>query len=70
MGHGLPCNKVEVFQAGTNLAVGLGSALVLKIYPSLLRQHFIAERLTLPLLSHRVDVPTREIVAFDGNEWS
>jgi hygromycin-B 7''-O-kinase len=69
-GHGLPSDEIEVFQAGTNLVVGLGSGFVLKVYPPFLRRQFIAERLTLPLLTRRVDVPTPEIVAVgERDDW-
>ncbi len=69
-GHGLPYDEIEVFEAGTNLVIGFGSRFVLKIYPPFLRRQFTAERLTLPLLTHCVDVPTPEIVAVgERDEW-
>jgi hygromycin-B 7''-O-kinase len=62
-GHGLLCEDIEVFETGTNLVVGVGRGLVLKIYPPFLRRQFTVERITLPLLTGHVDVPTPEIVA-------
>ena len=62
-GHGLPCAEIEVFDTGTNLVVGLGPGLVLKIYPPFLRRQFTVERITLPLLAGHVEAPTPEIVA-------
>ena len=68
--HRLACDEIEAFQTGTNLVVGLGSGFVLKIYPPFLRRQFTAERLTLPLLTHRVDVPTPKIVAVgERDDW-
>jgi hygromycin-B 7''-O-kinase len=69
-GHGLPCDEIEVFETGTNLVVGIGLGLVLKIYPPFLRRQFTVERITLPLLTQRVEVPTPEIVAVgERDEW-
>jgi hygromycin-B 7''-O-kinase len=62
-GHGIPCDEIEVFETGTNLVVGFGPGLVLKIYPPFLRRQFTVERITLPLLAGHVEVPTPEIVA-------
>jgi hygromycin-B 7''-O-kinase len=68
--HELPFDDIEVFEAGTNLVVGLGSRFVLKIFPPFLRRQFTAEGLTLPLLTHRVDVSIPEIVAVgERDEW-
>jgi hygromycin-B 7''-O-kinase len=61
--HGLPCDDIEVFETGTNLVLGVGRGLVLKIYPPFLRRQFTVERITLPLLTGRVEAPTPEIVA-------
>jgi hygromycin-B 7''-O-kinase len=59
----LPCEEIEVFEKGTNLVVGLGHDLVLKIYPPFLRRQFTVEGITLPLLAGHVEVFTPEIVA-------
>jgi hygromycin-B 7''-O-kinase len=67
-GRRLPCDEIEVFETGTNLVVGLGPELVLKIYPPFLRRQFTVERITLPLLTQRVDVLTPEIVAVGERE--
>jgi hygromycin-B 7''-O-kinase len=62
-GHGIPCDEIEVFETGTNLVVGFGPGLVLKIYPPFLRRQFTVERITLPLLAGHVEASTPEIVA-------
>jgi hygromycin-B 7''-O-kinase len=67
-GHKLRNDEIEVFETGTNLVVGLGSNLVLKIYPPFLRRQFTVERITLPLLTQRVEVSTPEIVAVGERE--
>jgi hygromycin-B 7''-O-kinase len=62
-GHGLPCDEFEAFETGTNLVIGVGRELVLKIYPPFLRRQFTVERITLALLTRRLEGPTPEIVA-------
>ena len=61
--HGLPSSDPHVFVGGTNLVVGLGDGLVLKIFPPLLRHQFEAERLSLALLQDRLSVEVPRIVA-------
>ena len=61
--HGLPVTDPHVFAGGTNLVVGLGDEIVLKIFPPLLRHQFEAERLSLGLLQDRLSVDVPRIVA-------
>ena len=61
--HGLDVGAPQVFVTGTNLVVGLGDGLILKIFPPLLRAQFISERGSLTQLAGRLQVPIPEIVA-------
>ncbi|MCX7361510.1 MAG: aminoglycoside 3'-phosphotransferase/choline kinase family protein [Alphaproteobacteria bacterium] len=61
--HGLPSADPHVFAGGTNLVVGLGGEIVLKIFPPLLRHQFDAERLSLRLLQGQLSVEVPRIVA-------
>jgi len=63
--HGLPHAAPHVFSTGTNLVVGFGHELVLKIFPPILRDQFISERVSLAQLRGRLGVPIPEIV-FEG----
>ena len=66
----MPCDEIEAFETGTNLVVGLGRSLVLKIYPPFLRRQFTVERMTLPFSARRLEVSTPEIVAVgEQDEW-
>jgi len=68
----LPTGDVEVFGTGTNIVLGLGSSLILKIFPPLLRAQFLAERASLHQLSNRLPLPVPELVAEgerDGWPW-
>jgi hygromycin-B 7''-O-kinase len=60
--HGLPADDPHIFATGTNLVLGLGPDLVLKIFPPALRSQFISERAALKQLRVRLDIPTPEIV--------
>jgi hygromycin-B 7''-O-kinase len=60
--HGLPVADPHLFTTGTNLVVGLGRDLILKIFPPMLRGQFLAERLSLRLLQARLSIPIPEIV--------
>ena len=60
-GHGLPQADPHPFLTGTNLVLGL-DALVLKIFPPLLRAQFVSERASLAQLCGRVSIPIPEIV--------
>jgi len=63
--HGLPVADPHLFATGTNLVVGLGRDLILKIFPPMLRNQFLSERLSLRLLQGRLSIPIPEIVV-DG----
>ncbi|TCU60124.1 hygromycin-B 7''-O-kinase [Bradyrhizobium sp. R2.2-H] len=62
-GHGLDVGAPLVFATGTNLVVGLGDNLILKIFPLLLRAQFVSERASLSQLAGRLHLPIPEIVA-------
>ncbi|WP_198964122.1 aminoglycoside 3'-phosphotransferase/choline kinase family protein [Bradyrhizobium sp. Y36] len=62
-GHGLDTSAAQVFATGTNLVVGLGDKLILKIFPPLLRAQFVSERGSLMQLKDHLDLPIPEIVA-------
>jgi hygromycin-B 7''-O-kinase len=69
---GLPTDDVSVFGTGTNLVIGLGPTLILKIFPPLLRRQFLAERASLEVLANRLPLPVPERVADgerDGWPW-
>ncbi|MEY9180191.1 hygromycin-B 7''-O-kinase [Bradyrhizobium sp. USDA 326] len=61
--HGLDAGAPHVFATGTNLVVGLGETLILKIFPPLLRAQFVSERGSLSQLAGRLHLPIPEIVA-------
>ena len=61
--HGLETSSPHVFATGTNLVVGLGDKLILKIFPPLLRAQFVSERNSLTQLKGHLDLPIPEIVA-------
>src|SRR6266496_2058726 len=63
--HELSLTAPHVFATGTNLVVGLGDRLILKIFPPMLRPKFVSERATLAQLNGRLRVPIPEIV-FEG----
>jgi hygromycin-B 7''-O-kinase len=60
--HGLPYGDPQLFSTGTNLVVALDDRLILKIFPPLLRDQFISERLSLSQLRGRLRLPIPEIV--------
>ncbi|MBR0991331.1 aminoglycoside 3'-phosphotransferase/choline kinase family protein [Bradyrhizobium japonicum] len=62
-GHGLDTSAPHVFETGTNLVVGLGDKVILKIFPPLLRAQFVSERGSLAQLKGHLDLPIPEIVA-------
>lgn len=62
-GHGLDVSAPHVFATGTNLVVGLGERLILKIFPPLLRAQFVSEHDSLRQLNGRLHLPIPEIVA-------
>ncbi|MGY4511094.1 aminoglycoside phosphotransferase family protein [Bradyrhizobium sp. USDA 3650] len=61
--HDLDVSAPHVFATGTNLVVGLGDRLILKIFPPLLRAQFVSERGSLTQLAGRLHLPIPEIVA-------
>ncbi|MDH2357051.1 aminoglycoside 3'-phosphotransferase/choline kinase family protein [Bradyrhizobium sp. SSUT112] len=61
--RGLDASSPHVFSTGTNLVVGLGEKLILKIFPPLLRAQFVSERGSLRQLAGRLHLPIPEIVA-------
>lgn len=63
--HGLPTADPHVFATGTNLVIGLGSEVILKIFPPIYRRQFFSERTSLTLLRGRLGLPIPEIV-FEG----
>jgi hygromycin-B 7''-O-kinase len=60
--HGLPAGNPHLFTTGTNLVVGLGRDLILKLFPPMLRSQFLSERMSLGLLQGRLSVPIPQIV--------
>jgi hygromycin-B 7''-O-kinase len=60
--HGLPDADPQLFSTGTNLVVGLGAGLILKVFPPMLRDKFLSERASLSQLRGRIRVPVPEIV--------
>ena len=61
--HGLAEAAPQAFSTGTNLVVGLGDELILKLFPPMLRDQFVSERLSLAQLRGRLRIPIPEIVA-------
>ncbi len=61
--HGLARAAPQAFSTGTNLVVGLGDELILKLFPPMWRDQFVSERLSLAQLRGRLTVPIPEIVA-------
>ena len=61
--HGVDVASPYVFSTGTNLVVGIGDRLILKIFPPLLRAQFISERGSLMQLAGRLHLPIPAIVA-------
>jgi hygromycin-B 7''-O-kinase len=61
--HGLDVSAPHVFATGTNLVVGFGDHLILKIFPPLLRVQFVSEHGSLTQLAGRLHLPIPEIVA-------
>ncbi|WP_049819942.1 aminoglycoside phosphotransferase family protein [Bradyrhizobium japonicum] len=61
--HGLDTSAPHVFATGTNLVIGLGDKLILKIFPPLLHAQFVSERGSLTQLKGHLDLPIPEIVA-------
>src|SRR5260370_27363411 len=69
--HGLPHADAQMFPTGTNLVVALDDALVLKVFPPLLRHQFMSERTSLSQLRGRIGGPFPEIVFGGGrDQWA
>jgi len=60
--HGLAFATAHLFSAGTNLVVGLGDHLILKIFPPMHRGQFISEQTALTQLGGKLAVSIPEIV--------
>jgi len=68
--HGLPHGDPHLFLTGTNLVVALDDRLVLKIFPPLLRDQFVSERLSLSQIHGRLRVPIPDIVVEgERDQW-
>src|SRR3954453_23321675 len=63
LSRGLDASAPHVFATGTNLVVGLGDHLTLKIFPPLLRAQFVSEHGSLTQLAGRLHLPIPDIVA-------
>jgi hygromycin-B 7''-O-kinase len=64
-GHGLKTASLHVSTTGTNLVIGLGDELILKIFPPMLRGQYVSERGSLAQLRGRLSIPIPEVL-FDG----
>lgn len=64
-GHGLKTAAPHVFTTGTNLVVGLGDELILKIFPPIFHDKFVSERASLAQLHGRLSVPIPDSL-FEG----
>src|SRR5437660_6012106 len=64
-GHGLKTAAPHVFATGTNLVIGLGEELILKIFPPILRSQYISERGSLAQLRGRLSIPIPKML-FEG----
>jgi hygromycin-B 7''-O-kinase len=68
--HGLPHGDPQLFSTGTNLVVALDDQLILKVFPPLLRDQFVSERLSLSQLRGRLRLPIPEIVVEgERDQW-
>lgn len=63
--HGLPTASPHIFSTGTNLVIGLGEELILKMFPSIHRSQFVSESASLKLLRGRLGFPIPELM-FEG----
>ncbi|WP_407157774.1 aminoglycoside phosphotransferase family protein [Bradyrhizobium sp. STM 3557] len=61
--HNIAWSDPVVFATGTNLVVGLGDRLILKIFPPFHRRQFISERGTLRALAGQLRIDVPELVA-------
>lgn len=63
--HGLKTTAPHVFTTGTNLVIGLGDELILKIFPPIHRDQFVSERDSLTQLQGRLSIPIPGLL-FEG----
>lgn len=63
--HGLKTAEPHVFTTGTNLVIGLGDDLILKIFPPIHRDQFVSERASLTQLRGRLSIPIPDML-FEG----
>jgi hygromycin-B 7''-O-kinase len=63
--HGLKMAAPHVFTTGTNLVIGLGDELILKIFPPIHRDQFVSERASLTQLRGRLSIPIPDLL-FEG----
>src|SRR5882757_5082816 len=69
-GHGLKTAAPHVFTTGTNLVIGLGDELILKIFPPIFHDKFVSERASLAQLHGRLSVPIPDILfAGERDGW-
>jgi hygromycin-B 7''-O-kinase len=64
-GHGLKTAAPHIFTTGTNLVVGLGDEVILKIFPPIHRDQFVSERASLTQLQGRLSIPIPDLL-FEG----
>jgi hygromycin-B 7''-O-kinase len=64
-GHGLPTASPHIFATGTNLVIGLGDDVILKMFPPIYRDKFVSERVSLTLLRGQLGIPVPELL-FEG----
>ena len=63
--HGVKPSTPHICTTGTNLVIGLGDELILKLFPPMLRGQYVSERSSLVQLRRRLSLPIPEIL-FDG----
>jgi hygromycin-B 7''-O-kinase len=64
-GHGLSTASPHIFSTGTNLVIGLGDDLILKLFPPMLRPQFVSERASLALLRGNLGISIPDML-FEG----
>jgi hygromycin-B 7''-O-kinase len=68
--HDLKTAAPHIFATGTNLVLGLGDELILKIFPPFLRHQFVSERAALTQLQGRLSLPIPQILfAGERDTW-
>jgi hygromycin-B 7''-O-kinase len=66
--HGYGGREAAVFTTGTNLVVGIGERLILKIFPPMHRSQFVSERGALLTLAGRLRIAIPELVHEGGRD--